>query len=121
MRKAGALFLLLACAGMAGSAFAEMPKTSNGQWVDEDGQTLYTFDKDTQGKSACNAACAVNWPPALADSYDKAGGDWSFVKTADGKRQWSYKGHPLYRFARDKKPGDKAGDGLKGVWHLAKP
>ncbi|HEY9281249.1 MAG TPA: hypothetical protein VIP51_14340 [Eoetvoesiella sp.] len=121
MRKTSALFLLLACAGLAGAASAEVPKINNGQWVDENGATLYTFDKDTKDKSACDAACAKNWPPALADSYDKASGEWSFVQTHDGKRQWAYKGQPLYRFMMDKKPGDATGDGIKGVWHIAKP
>jgi predicted lipoprotein with Yx(FWY)xxD motif len=121
MRKARALFLSLICAGVVGPAFAEMPKMSNGKWVDENGATLYTFDKDSKGKSACDAACAVNWPPAIADSYDKASGDWSMVKRSDGKIQWAYKGRPLYRFVKDKKPGDAMGDGVKGMWHISKP
>lgn len=121
MRKARVLFLSLICAGIVGPAFAEMPKMSNGQWVDEHGATLYTFDRDSKGKSACDAACAANWPPAIADSYDKASGDWSMVKRSDGKNQWAYKGRPLYRFAKDKKPGDAMGDGFKGMWHVSKP
>lgn len=119
--KMKALFLVVACAGLAGSAFAEMPKTSNGQLVGENGATLYTFDKDSMGKSACDAACAANWPPALAAQNDQASGDWSFVDTHDGKRQWAYKGQPLYRFVKDTKPGDKMGDGIRGMWHVAKP
>ena len=121
MRKVSALFLLMTCAGLAGPAMAEMPKVNNGQWVDASGATLYTFDKDTKDKSACDAACAGNWPPAVAGASDKASGDWSFVKTHDGKNQWAYKGHPLYRFIKDSKPGDAMGDGVKGVWHIAKP
>jgi predicted lipoprotein with Yx(FWY)xxD motif len=115
--------LLLTCAGLAAPAFAEAPKQSNGKWVDEAGRTLYVFDKDTvPGKSACDAGCAANWPPAVADAYDKAAGDWGFVKTADGKNQWAYKGHPLYRFVMDKKAGDANGDGkMNGMWHIAKP
>ncbi len=121
MQKSKSLFLLLACAALAGPALAEMPKQNNGQWVDGSGATLYTFDKDTPGKSACDASCAQNWPPALAEAADKAGGDWSFVQTHDGKRQWAYKGQPLYRFVKDKKPGDAQGDGIRGIWHIAKP
>ncbi|HRL22897.1 MAG TPA: hypothetical protein PLP85_14100, partial [Alcaligenes sp.] len=52
---------------------------------------------------------------------DVASGDWTFVQSHDGKRQWAYKGKPLYRFAKDAKPGDTHGDGVGGVWHLAKP
>lgn len=59
------------------AVFAEAPKVTNGMIVDDDGMTLYTFDKDTaQGKSACTGACATMWPAALADPYDKASGDW---------------------------------------------
>ena len=120
MRKT--IFLLLSCATLAGPALAEAPKAVKGMLVDADGRTLYTFDKDTvPGKSACEGGCAANWPAAQADSYDKAAGDWSFVTGADGKRQWAYKGHPLYRFAMDQKPGDATGDGKGGMWHTAKP
>ena len=115
------LILALACMGLAAPAFADMPKMNDGKWVDDGGYTLYTFDKDTQGKSACNAACAQNWPPAVANADDTASGDWSFVKSADGKNQWAYKGQPLYRFVMDKSPGETKGDGVKGMWHTAKP
>ncbi len=40
------------------------------------GMTLYTFDKDSDGKSACNGPCAANWPPLMAAADAKAGGDW---------------------------------------------
>ena len=30
-------------------------------------------------------------------------------------------GKPLYLFVKDTKPGDTSGDGVGGVWHLAKP
>ncbi len=30
--------------------------------------TLYTFDQDGVNKSNCNAQCAQNWPPLLADA-----------------------------------------------------
>lgn len=59
--------------------------------------------------------------PALAEQSDTAGGAWSFVESHDGKRQWAYNGKPLYLFAKDTKPGDTTGDGVGGVWHLAKP
>ncbi|MGB3288897.1 MAG: hypothetical protein WBA83_06445 [Burkholderiaceae bacterium] len=121
MHKSKSLLLLAACFALTGPALADAPKQSNGQWVDANGATLYTFDKDSQGKSACNAACAQNWPPALASASDKASGDWSFVQTHDGKQQWAYKGKALYRFIKDEKPGDVKGDGVKGVWHIAKP
>lgn len=61
-------------------------------------------------------------PPAVRDGYFiDASGDWSFVESHDGKRQWAYKGKPLYLFVKDTKPGDTSGVGVGGVWHLAKP
>jgi predicted lipoprotein with Yx(FWY)xxD motif len=106
------------------AAFAEQPKVENNMLVDEHGMALYTFDNDmsgTDGKSACKGQCATNWPAAIADDYDKAGGDLSLVDAGDGKRQWAYKGHRVYRFAKDTQPGDKSGDGFGGKWHIVNP
>lgn len=115
------LLCFVACAVPLAS-YAETPHLSNGVMVDESGMTLYTFDKDTEpGKSACAGECATIWPAAMAHGDDRASGDWSFVTVADGQKQWAYKGHPLYRFSKDTQPGQAAGDGVKGVWHIAKP
>lgn len=89
--------------------------------TDERGMTLYTFDKDETGKSACTDACAQNWPPLLADKGAKAMGDYSLVPRADGAMQWAYRGKPLYLWSKDAKPGDTTGDGVKEVWHMARP
>jgi predicted lipoprotein with Yx(FWY)xxD motif len=115
------LLCIAACA-IPVASYAEAPKMANGMMVDSSGMTLYMFDKDTvPGKSACTGGCSSMWPAATADSYDQASGDWSFVPTAEGKNQWAYKGHPLYRFANDKQPGEMNGDGFKGMWHVVKP
>jgi predicted lipoprotein with Yx(FWY)xxD motif len=89
--------------------------------VDINGMTLYTFDRDGKGKSNCNAQCAVNWLPLIADTDAQAGGSFSFITRADGRKQWAYKGKPLYTLAKDKKPGDATGDGVNKVWHIAAP
>jgi predicted lipoprotein with Yx(FWY)xxD motif len=90
--------------------------------TDHKGMALYTFDKDSQGKSACNGKCAENWPPLAATSSDTAAGAWTVVTRDDGGKQWAYKGKPLYAFVKDAKPGDVVGDGfMNGVWHVAKP
>ncbi len=89
--------------------------------VDKKGMTLYTFDKDTTGKSVCNGDCATNWPPLKAETEAKAEGDWTVVTRDDGSSQWAYKGKPLYTFIKDKKAGETTGDGMKDVWHVAKP
>lgn len=89
--------------------------------VDLNGMTLYVFDRDGKDKSNCNAQCAVNWLPLIADTDAQASGNFSFISRDDGRKQWAYKGKPLYTWAKDKKPGDATGDGVNNVWHLASP
>jgi predicted lipoprotein with Yx(FWY)xxD motif len=104
------------------TAPASIADTAKGKaLVDSKGMTLYSFDKDSGGKSACNGPCATNWPP-LAATSGTAMGDWSMITRDDGSKQWAYKGKPLYVFAKDAKPGDTKGDGvLNGAWHIATP
>lgn len=85
-------------------------------YTDANGMTLYTFDKDTTGKSSCDGDCAVKWPPFEAAAGATAEGDWTVVERTDGSMMWAYEGKPLYTYEGDK----KAGDGMGGVWHLAK-
>lgn len=90
--------------------------------TDDKGMSLYTFDKDADGKSACNGPCATNWPMLKAEASDKADVNYTIITRDDGSKQWAYKGKPLYTFAKDQKAGDIMGDGfLNGAWHLAKP
>jgi predicted lipoprotein with Yx(FWY)xxD motif len=49
-----------------------------------------------------------------------ASGDWTVIVRDDGGKQWAYKGKPLYTWSKDAKPGDKTGDGVNSVWHVAK-
>lgn len=100
---------------------AEPAMEKDGMLVDQNGMTLYTYDKDADGKSACNGQCAQNWPPLMAEAGAKAEGEWSLVTRDDGSMQWAYDGKPLYTFVMDKKAGDVTGDGKMGVWHVAKP
>ncbi len=91
--------------------------------TDGAGMTLYLFANDTAGKSACNGACAVAWPPLLADSVSHAPlnlpGTFSLVERDDGSKQVAYDGHPLYLWQGDKKPGDMTGQGVRDVWWVA--
>lgn len=109
---------LAAC--LSATALAAPPAVVNDRLVDEHGMTLYVFDKDGPGKSVCMEGCTGNWPPAMAAAADKAGGPWSLIDRG-GKKQWAYKGRPLYRWAQDNKTGDMGGDGFNGLWHVAKP
>lgn len=105
----------------AGVASAQMApaKMEGGMLVGSNGMTLYTFDKDGAGKSACNGPCAGNWPPLMAKDGGKASGDWSIITRDDGSKQWAYKSKPLYFWSKDQKAGDKTGDGFNNVWHVA--
>jgi predicted lipoprotein with Yx(FWY)xxD motif len=86
--------------------------------TDKNGMTLYVFDKDVGGVSACYDACAAKWPPYLGQAHDKMTEGWTLVKRTDDKLQWAYDGKPVYFFEGDKKKGDKAGDNMGNVWHI---
>jgi predicted lipoprotein with Yx(FWY)xxD motif len=82
--------------------------------VDAKGRTLYLFEKDKRGRSACYGACAGGWPPLLVRGKPTAGAGISKARLGTtrrrgGARQVTLGGHPLYRFVVDKKPGDVKG------------
>ncbi len=108
-----------ASAAVAADAMPAMEK--NGMLVDAKGMTLYTFEKDSDGKSVCNDKCAENWPPLKASASDKASGEWTVIKRDDGSMQWAYDDDPLYTYVMDKQAGDMTGDGKGGNWKVAKP
>ncbi len=90
--------------------------------TDTKGMTLYVFDKDTKGVSNCTGSCLTTWPPYSAASAPVSmPSDVTTIKAADGTMMYAYKGMPLYYYQKDTKPGDTTGDGVGGVWHLAKP
>ena len=122
IRQVAAAFSLIALTTAAWAADAPV-KVADGVLVGANGMTLYTFDKDAVGggKSVCNGPCATNWPPLAAAAGDTASGDYSIITRDDGAKQWASKGKPLYFWSKDQKVGDKTGDGLNGVWHVAKP
>lgn len=117
--------LAIATLFCATAAQADAPAmASEGALVGARGMTLYTFDKDPagEGKSVCNGPCAINWPPLMAEDAAMASGDWKVAARDDGKKQWTYKGKPLYYFLKDQKAGDRTGEGmLNNQWHVAKP
>jgi predicted lipoprotein with Yx(FWY)xxD motif len=109
--------------GHASASAADPVMVADGMLVGPNGMTLYMFDSDTanSGKSVCNGPCAINWPPLMAADADKPMGNYMVITRDDGKKQWALKGKPLYFWAKDSKPGDKTGDGVNNVWHIAKP
>jgi predicted lipoprotein with Yx(FWY)xxD motif len=95
-----------------------------------DGKTLYTYSKDSAGVSNCSGTCATNWPPYsvpegttinLPSSSTGITGKISTIKRADGSVQVTYNGAPLYFYKDDHNAGDTTGQGIGGVWYVAKP
>jgi predicted lipoprotein with Yx(FWY)xxD motif len=89
--------------------------------------TVYMFEADKGGHSACSAACAQGWPP-VTGKPSAAGaavsGDLGTIKRADGSTQVTYKGHPLYMFIKDKDSADAYGQGSHAFgagWYVLKP
>ena len=118
---------VLALAVVAGCATKPAPdtptRTVDGVLIGPSGNTLYTFSRDAAGtgKSLCNDTCATNWPPLIAPGTAKPMGGYSVIKRDDGRQQWAYKGAPLYYWTKDSKPGDRTGDGVGGLWKIARP
>jgi predicted lipoprotein with Yx(FWY)xxD motif len=116
---------LIIAAGLSLAAFspalADMATANGDVLVNASGMTLYTFDKDEGGVSACYDKCAVAWPPLMADAGAAAEGEFTLTERKDGAMQWAYKGMPLYLWVKDTKTGDMTGDGVNDVWHIARP
>jgi len=97
--------------------------------VDSRGRSLYLFEKDARRRSACAETCATYWPPLLAKGKPTAGGAakkalLGIVRRADGTRQVTYAGHPVYRFVQDTKPGQTNGQDLNDFgarWYVLSP
>jgi predicted lipoprotein with Yx(FWY)xxD motif len=94
---------------------------------DEGGWVLYRFDDDKidPSKSNCNGDCAKIWPPALTDGEPELDGvnadDVGTVERADGTKQLTLDGWPLYRYIGDLKAGQWKGQNVGGKWFVVKP
>ena len=123
MKAIGLIIMIAAALSLAGlstalagsdsgsrAATVSSAKTGLGKIiVNGRGRTLYLFEKDKRGHSACSGACAVYWPPLITHGKPNAMGAakqslLGTIKRADGSRQVTYAGHPLYTFLLDKKP-----------------
>jgi predicted lipoprotein with Yx(FWY)xxD motif len=81
--------------------------------ADAGGFALYRFDQDTAKppKSNCEAECASAWFPMPV----------SEVARADGRKQVTLAGRPLYRFPGDKTAGQTTGQCKGGTWWVVTP
>jgi predicted lipoprotein with Yx(FWY)xxD motif len=106
-------------AGAPKGTLVALGKTALGKvLVDARGRTLYLFEKDKRGVSACYGTCATYWPPLLSPAKARPGSGvraslLGVTRRANGKRQVTYAGHPLYTFYGDTKAGQTSGEGLK--------
>jgi predicted lipoprotein with Yx(FWY)xxD motif len=88
--------------------------------------TVYLFEADTGSKSTCAGACASVWPPVTTTGQPRTGGhavasDLGTVTRSDGTVQVTYKGHPLYFYAKDGDVSDAYGQGIKSFgagWYV---
>jgi predicted lipoprotein with Yx(FWY)xxD motif len=91
--------------------------------------TVYLFEGDSGTTSHCTGRCAKAWPPVTTTRTPTGSApvQSSLIGTttrADGTKQVTYKGHPLYYFIKDKDGGDAYGGGVKAFgasWYALKP
>src|SRR5436190_7024720 len=133
---AGSLAVVLAAAGTAtatpraASAVVTVRPTSLGKVLtNKNGRTLYLFEKDRRGKSACTGSCVSFWPPLLTTAKPRPGAAvkaslLGTIRRSDGRMQVTYRGHPLYTFSLDKRAGQTNGEGLDDFgahWYAVSP
>jgi predicted lipoprotein with Yx(FWY)xxD motif len=89
------------------------------------GMTLYILTSDVGGKSTCTTgACASTWPALKGDgSQVHAGtgvsGTFGTTTWADGTKQVTHDGQPVYYYSGDSAAGDAKGQGANNVWFIA--
>jgi predicted lipoprotein with Yx(FWY)xxD motif len=91
--------------------------------------TVYLFEADKGTSSTCSGACAKVWPPVIAKGVTGVAGsavssDLGSTRRSDGSEQVTYKGHPLYYYAKDGDAGDAYGQGstqFGAGWYVLKP
>lgn len=92
--------------------------------VNSKSMSLYALSVEKKNHFICTGTCTKTWHPLRSKHKSPTGtvGSLSFLKRPDGTKQVAYKGHPMYTFAGDSKPGDTKGQGFKdvGTWHVLK-
>jgi len=117
-------------AAASGAATVSTAKNKLGTiLVDNKGKTLYLFQKDSGGKSACSGGCAAVWPPLTTKGQPAAGNGvdaskLGTTKRSDGSTEVTYNGHPLYYYASDQSAGQTTGQGINSFgaqWFVLNP
>jgi len=93
--------------------------------TDSDGISLYFFSDDAKDTSACLDGCLNIWPVFYTENLVLNAGldiaDFETITRADGAKQTTYKGWPLYYYVSDVNTGDTLGDNVGEEWFIAKP
>ena len=98
--------------------------------VSEEGETLYSFEKDPKGgQPTCYGSCAKAWPPLLTPGpptpYEGRTSSklLGTVKRRDGGLQVTYGGHPLYLYSGGEFADTKGflRKEFGGTWYLVTP
>jgi predicted lipoprotein with Yx(FWY)xxD motif len=99
---------------------------SNLGWVlaEASGVVVYTYDGDSKGgMPTCTGSCAALWPAVTgipqAGPADSLPGTLGTVAMANGAKQITYNGYPLYIFKSAGVLSTK-GNGVDGKWHVIK-
>ena len=90
----------------------------------EGGKTLYFFAPDVAGDATCSGGCKDTWPVFYKETPTLSAGlkasDFATITRADGAKQTTFKGWPLYYYKNDVNAGDVLGEGIGGVWSVSK-
>ncbi|MCZ4245869.1 hypothetical protein [Pedobacter punctiformis] len=93
--------------------------------TDKSGKTLYFFSSDAAGIPTCTGGCETVWPlyysADLSSDTRVNASEVGEVTRTDGRKQSTYWGYPLYYYQNDAAAGDVKGDGVGGIWFVAKP
>ncbi|SRR6266571_2184490 len=129
---AAAAALCLASATMASERSAPTLAAKSSRFgkvlFDSRGFVVYAFTKDRH-RSACSGECAKKWPPYVVRGRVRAGTGLKAsllgtVRRADGSRQVTYAGRPLYYYVGDTKPGQilcQNASEFGGLWLIVRP
>ncbi|MGE4062119.1 MAG: hypothetical protein AB7E79_02020 [Rhodospirillaceae bacterium] len=83
---------------------------------------MYVYDKDKPPKFGCSEGCINAWPPVWAPGDAKPTGEWTLIDRPErNRKQWAYKGRPVYTRFHDT-PTEATGAGMdNGAWKLLVP
>lgn len=92
--------------------------------ADEQGLTLYFFSEDVTGESKCAGGCLANWPVFYVANPSYGAGvesdRFGVITRADGSKQTTFDGWPLYYYTPDQAQGEAKGEGAGNKWFVAK-